>query len=233
MSSETKSYSDLAGSYNQKRFTSAGGQFLFEIDRSIILDFVALSKPQIVIDIPVGTGRSLEYLKAVDCQAIGFDYTQEMLDEARKVMDNERHQLQQGNASDTGFADGKFDCLISLRFFHLFAKNERAPFAREFRRITRPGGHAIISFTNGWYAGGINWMKRLLGINTVEFIYPQEISQLFPGWEIIAVRGNFLPKQWRLDAIPVIGSLLRTLNQHTPFNRLCWEVFYLLQKPKA
>ena len=119
-------------------------------------DFVALSKPQIVIDIPVGTGRFLEYLKAVDCQAIGFDYTQEMLDEARKVMDNERHQLQQGNASDTGFADGKFDCLISLRFFHLFAKNERAPFAREFRRITRPGGHAIISFTNGWYAGGIN-----------------------------------------------------------------------------
>ena len=225
------SYSNIASNYNQDRFTGKNGKFLFEIDNKIIREFLDIAKSKKILDMPVGTGRVLSYLKSFDCQVIGLDYTEEMLVEARKVMHPERHTLVQGNASATNFLDGEFDCLISLRFFHLFKRDERAPFSREFSRVIKPGGYIITSFTNGWYAGGWNWLKRILGFKTVEFGYPFEVSKLFPEWKVIAVRGNFLPKQCLLDKVPFIGQLMHTFTRVPPGNRLCWEIFYLLQKP--
>lgn len=227
-----QSYSNLALNYDCERFSSTNGKFLFNIDRDLVLDFVRMANPKRILDMPTGTGRVLNYLKATDCQVVGLDYTEEMLTEARKVADPERHTLRQGNAASTGFNNSEFDCLISLRFFHLFPREERLPFGREFCRVIKPGGHIIVSFTNGWYAGGLNWVKKMCGLQTVQFGYPGEVGELFPGWTIREVRGNYLPKQWMVDGVPVLGSTLRFMTRHLPLNRLCWETFYLLQKPE-
>lgn len=230
---KAQSYSDLAGEYDQKRFEGEGGRFNFELDQSIIVDWVNEVGAGKVIDVPVGTGRVLVYLKDVDCDVTGLDYTEEMLERARAVVSPERQQVMQGDASAMEFEDNSFDCLISLRFFHLFARNDREPFASEFRRVVRPGGHAIIGFTNGWYVGGLNWVKKFLGMRTVQFGYPFEMSRLFPGWQVIAVRGNFLPKQRLLAKIPGLGSLLSFLTRVAPVNRVCWETYYLVRKPDS
>lgn len=227
-----KSYAHLAESYDQKRFHGANGKFNFESDRRIILEAVSIARPKKVIDVPVGTGRVLTYLFDHDINVIGVDLTSEMLDIARREACPERHTLQLGNAADLPFEDNQFDLLVSFRFFHLFEKGNRAQFTTEFARIVKPGGHVLVSFTNGWYAGGISWLRKKCGAKIVEFEHPGEIKQLFPGWRILQIWGNFLPKQWLLDGVPLLGSLLRYGVARWPLNRICWEKFYLLEKAK-
>lgn len=184
-----------------------------------------------MVDVPVGTGRVLHYLRDLDVRVAGVDITLEMLGTARKNASLDKHTLKLANAAKLPFEDGRFDCLSSLRFFHLFPVQDRQQFADEFSRVIRPGGYIIVSFTNGMYAGGWNWLKRMLGFKTVFFEYPGEVKRLFAGWSIERLEGNFLPKQWWLDSLPAIGGVLRRLTQVTPLNRLCWERFYLLRKP--
>ncbi len=225
-----RSYSKLAGAYDEVRFSNASGKFLFETDQRIIRQLVAETGTKRLLDVPVGTGRVLSYLADVDVDIVGFDLTEEMLAEAAKVANEERHQLIQGNAAELPFEDHEFDCLTSLRFFHLFEREQRPPFAEEFLRVIQPGGYLIVSFTNGWYAGGINWFKKMIGLKTVEFEHAGELHQLFPGCVVKKCVGNFLPKQWLLSQLPLVGSILRKLTTIYPVNRICWERIYLLQK---
>lgn len=227
---KVQSYSELASDYDETRFSNSSGQFLTNTDKRIIRSFVGRSGAKTLLDVPVGTGRVLTYLSDQEIKIIGVDATEEMLSEASKVADKSRHTLTQGNAAELPFDDGEFDCLTSLRFFHLFKKNQRLVFAEEFERVVRPGGHLIVSFTNGWYGGGINWLKKLLGGKTVEFEHRGEIKKLFPNCRVQACSGNFLPKQWFFSYIPVLGQALQFLTSVPPFNKICWERIYLLQK---
>ena len=226
----TQSYSDLAGGYDSVRFSGASGRFLFDRDRSIVRKLLETAHARRLVDIPVGTGRVLRYVRGLDVDVVGVDCTQEMLEQAKDVADPYRHLLIKGNAASLPFNDGEFDCLTSLRFFHLFKREERLAFAAEYLRVVRPGGYLIVSFTNGWYAGGLNWAKKLCGCQTVEFEYFGEIKKLFPHCVVHKRVGNFLPKQWMFDHIPLFGPGLRVLTTTFPLNRVCWEKFYLLQK---
>lgn len=230
MSDYTQSYSELAEDYNRLRFSGRPGRFLFERDQEIIRSYVAESGARRILDVPVGTGRVLEYVKDLDVDVVGLDLTREMLADAAVVAHPTRHRLMEGDASKMPFEDGEFDCVTSLRFFHLFPAEHRPAFVREFLRVLKPGGHLIVSFTNGWYAGGVNWMKRLAGKQTVFFEYPGEVRRLFPGCTVLRLTGNFLPKQWMLDSVPAVGPALRAATRHAPLNLVCWERVYLLRK---
>ena len=126
----TQSYSHLADTYDEKRFQGESGRFTFETDRALIVDWVTEADARRVLDVPVGTGRVLVYLQPLGCEVIGLDYTEEMLERARQVADPATQSVTQGDASAMSFDDGAFDCLISLRFFHLFKSSDRDPFAR-------------------------------------------------------------------------------------------------------
>ena len=224
-------YTDLATNYN-RRFDGSSGQFLYETDRRIIRDFLSGVFVKNVVDVPVGTGRVLEYLRDLDLEVLGVDMTEEMLAQARSVATEPKQQVTLGNAADLPVPDEAVDCVISLRFFHLFPRTERQVFAQEFSRILRPGGYALVSFTNGGYCGGINWLKRLCGRKTVYFQYPGEVKKLFPGWKCLRLEGNFLPKQYILAKVPLVARAAEWFTAHFPGNLVCWERFYLLQKPE-
>lgn len=225
-----QSYSSLAETYNNIRFSGMAGRFLYETDRRIITGMFDKTSAKKLLDVPVGTGRVLDYLRDSGCEVIGVDATSEMLDVAKTVAGPPQKTLQIGNAANLDFEDHTFDCLTSLRFFHLFPPSQRVPFAEEFTRVVKPQGYAIISFTNGWYCGGLNWFRKFLGKKTVHFIYPGEIQRLFPEWNVLQLEGNFLPKQYWFDRLPVIGKVIQFITGHFPGNLICWERFYLLQK---
>lgn len=228
-----QSYSHLAGEYDRKRFRGAQGRFLFETDKAIIRDYVREAGIRRLLDMPTGTGRVLDYLGDLDVRIVGLDYTPDMLAHARALVRPGRHHLMRGDGARLPFRDGEFDGITSLRFFHLFPEADRPAFAREFLRVVKPGGHLIVSFTNGWYAGGLNWIKRFLGQQVVHFENPGEVRRLFRGCRILRRSGNFLPKQGLIDPVPGLGPLVRAANRHTPLNLICWERVYLLQKPGA
>ena len=224
----TQSYSDLAANYDSIRFQGKNGEFLYKIDQDIVRTLYCKTGAQRSLDIPVGTGRVLKYL--ADCTIVGVDYTPEMLKIAASVADPNRHSLMLGDAANLPFADCEFDCLISLRFFHLFHPSIRPIFVREFMRVVRPGGYLIVSFTNGWYGGGIGWIKRLIGQRTMYFEYPLEVRRLFKSCQIVKRVGNYLPLQHSLSNIPGLNSLLREGTKIFPLNLLCGERYYLLRK---
>jgi ubiquinone/menaquinone biosynthesis C-methylase UbiE len=225
-----RSYSHLAPEYDAKRFQGRNGRFVADRDREILRTFVELAQPQRLLDTPVGTGRALAYVGDGPRLRVGLDYTPEMLAFAARVQPRPTGLLR-GDAAALPFKSDSFDCVVSLRFFHLFAEPQRAGFAREFIRVLAPGGYLIVSFTNGWYMGGVNWLRQRLGARTVQFESRGELHRLFPECSVVRRHGNFLPKQWLVDGVPLLGPALRRLTEHPPVNRICWEHIYLLRKP--
>ena len=231
MSDLVRDYSAIAPKYDARRFTGRSGRFVYETDRRIVTEAVSLIRPRNILDVPTGTGRVIDYLKDQPAPVTGVDQTPGMLAQATRFVREGHDRLMIGDASRLPFPDGSFECVISLRFFHLFGYADRGPFAAEFTRVLAPGGHLLLSFTNGWYAGGLNWMKQRLGRQTVHFQRRGELQALFPGWTVVRLQGNFLPLQGTVSRIPVIGALLRWSTDRFPANRVCWERYYLLRKP--
>ena len=230
----TRDYSELAGDYDEARFHGDKGIVLYNADATIVRELVQSASPSTVLDVGCGTGRVAHYLEDTSIQYAGCDFTRAMLRRACDRMETSPRTFLQADASRLPIATEVVDCIVSLRFLHLFAFRERRVFVSEFARVLRPGGYAVCSFTNGWYAGGMNWIGKLRGRRHEVFLAPGELRRLFPGWKVCALRGNFVPLQWYVSkTCPPLGRTLRWLNRRPPLNYLCWERFYLLQKPQT
>lgn len=226
-----RSYTDLASSYNEVRFENTVGRFLYETDGEIIRRLVTKTGAKVLVDAPTGTGRVLDYLKGMGLDITAVDATQEMLNVAQTVRsDGNKVKYVIGDASKLDLPSGSVDCLVSLRFFHLFAKHERQCFADEFARVIKPGGYLLVSYTNGWYGLGYYWLKKLLGAKAVFYEYPGEIPRAYPDFTVVALEGNSFNKQYWLRNIPVLLNFSKWLTKRFPFNRICLEKFYLLKK---
>ena len=223
-------YTSIAESYDENRFCDFKGSVVNELDRGIVRSLVLQSGAIRVLDAPTGTGRVISYLRDLPIELTACDLTSAMLEQAKAKAGDRSVEFIQSNIADVPRSSETFDCIVCLRFFHLFSPLDRGPFVKEFERLLKPGGHLICSFTNGWYGGGINWIKRLLGVPSVQFLYPGELRTLFPGWTVRAVRGNFFPLHW-LMAKCGVNPLLKALGRTPLFRRLCWETFFLLEKP--
>jgi SAM-dependent methyltransferase len=185
-----------------------------------------------ILDIPAGTGRAMAYLKDNPCTIIGCDLTNSMLQFAKEKCSGNCIGLLQGDASKLPFHDGKFDCVLTLNFFHLFPPYLRKIFVHEFDRILKPGGFFLCSFTNGWYGFGLNWIRKLIGNFPIYFLMPGEIKRLFPGWRVHALHGNYLPLQSFVGKFRVSAEATALwMTGKPPLNRFCFTRFYLLQKP--
>ncbi len=228
-----RDYSALATDYDSIRFAHDAGRFLEMSDARVIQDLVRRAGARTVIDVPTGTGRVASYLADSGVAVIGCDFTPAMLDIAKARHLPNQIAFHECDAKALPFDDGSIDCIVCLRFFHLFPPEERRQFTAEFERVLKPGGFLICSFTNGFYGGGINWLKKLLRRKTVFYEMPGERASLFPGWGVAAVRGNFFPWQRFLPRLgsKTIVTLFQELTAKWPLNRMCWEKFYLLQTP--
>lgn len=224
-------YTELAANYDAIRFKGSSGQFNTKADSRIINELITMAGASRVLDVPTGTGRVFDYLAHRNVEIIGCDLTQAMLDQAAARKLPKRPVLLRGDASALPFPTGTIECITCLRLFHLVPYESRRPITSELSRVLQPGGHIICSFTNGWYGGGINWVANSAD-KPLYFLHAGEVARLFPGLQVRAVRGNFWPLQRHSTSLgPAIESLSFRLNSFFPFNRLCWEVFFLLQKP--
>lgn len=226
-------YDEEASRYDEVRFLRPSGQYVARVDSDIIRQLRAIAGGSLYLDLPVGTGRALDYLNDQDIKIIGCDLTEGMLKIAKARGPAVRLGVARCNAARLPFESAVFDGILSLRFFHLFPPATRPLFVAEFERVLKPGGQLICSFTNGWYGGGINWARRGLGARTVHFLFPGELRRLFPGWTVRALRGNYLPLQRFVSALGQSAEqAARWFTSRPPLNALCWERYYLLQRPR-
>jgi len=238
-----KDYSTEAKDYDQKRFEGEKGEFLSRTDNAIIRELTRITNTSLCLDMPVGSGRVSTYLRDEPINIIGCDYTKEMLSVTKQRSDANGQIVVQADAAKLPFKSNSLELIICLNFFHLFPAPFRGIFSAELDRVIKPGGFLLCSFTNGWYGGGLSWMrkslsdlkviKKVLGDCSIYFLTRGEISKLFPTWRVCKSRGNYLPFQ-RLTA-HLGRNIERTaqwLTARTPLKRFCFARFYLLRKPE-
>jgi ubiquinone/menaquinone biosynthesis C-methylase UbiE len=105
------------------------------------LDRLRVVEGQRVLDLGCGPGDGASLLNAKGAVAIGLDYSQGMLEDARKDSRN-AGRLCRGDAGRLPFKDGAFDKLICTNSFHHYPDHRRA--LSEMRRVLKPGGLLVL-----------------------------------------------------------------------------------------
>jgi len=229
-----RNYDGRAQSYDAERFSGSDGEFNARTDARILLELVARTKAPRVYDIPVGTARAAEYLRPANITIVGCDLSNDMLEIARSKADglNLNLELIKADASRLPFASDSIECIVSLRFLHLFTHRDRLVFVKEFHRVITPGGYLICSVTNGFYGLGLNLARRASGRMGLSLLWPNQAAELFADWNLLAVRGNFLPLQRLVARIgPKAEQTLHSWVSRGFLRSFCFEKFYLLRKP--
>jgi SAM-dependent methyltransferase len=126
-----------------------------------------------VLDVGVGGGRTTTALRSVANRYVGIDYSAEMITAARAKFPEA--DLRVMDATDLrAFDDAEFDVVTfsynGLDYVH--PATQRAAAISELARVTRPGGHVVLSSHNaiatirpvGVHAAGVGATVRARGI---------------------------------------------------------------------
>ncbi len=236
------SYSKQARSYDACRTMSVNGRFFFEVAHQAIEETIGPTDQDTVhVDMPVGTGRFLHYLRdrGRTHQMLGIDLAPGMLQACRSGI---RHRegtisLTMGDAFGLPLADDSVDIFTSIRFFHLFPRRHWPALLAEMQRVIRPGGFVIAELRNQlrgvvgaliverrdrWFYGG---RRRC-------YIWPHQVSSLFSAWERIQTRGVGLDGLGRLSTVaPQSARRLHGLTRYSPWRYLAKELLVKAYKP--
>lgn len=103
------------------------------------LDFVGGGDVASVLDVGCGTGALLAALAArgTPRRIVGVDFSPVYVGHAKRALRDARVELQVGDACALPFADGSFDCVLSLLLLHFVPSAQLA--IAQMKRVARPG----------------------------------------------------------------------------------------------
>ncbi|MFB9279576.1 class I SAM-dependent methyltransferase [Cohnella cellulosilytica] len=132
-----------------------------------LYETVGLSESSEVLDVGAGTGIFSRLLLERGSSVTAVEPNEAMREAAlAESRDNPRFKTASGSAEETGLEDASYDYIVSAQAFHWF---DRAAAQREFRRVLKPGGKAILVW-NTRLTGGTPFLEgyeRLLqGLGT-------------------------------------------------------------------
>lgn len=110
-------------------------------DLSLLIEGLRLNRSMKAIDLATGTGFTAAVLAETASSVVAYDATPEMLEQARKLMDEEKLtnvEFETGDVMQTPFEDGTFDVATCRRAAHHFT--DMIKFLTEVHRILKPGG---------------------------------------------------------------------------------------------
>lgn len=115
-----------------------------------------------ILEVAVGTGLTFQRILKRNPSGFteGIDLTAAMLAKARRKAAASGHQnyrLQEGDAYDLPFADGRFDLLINNYMFDLLPESDFSRVLAEFKRVLRPGGRLVLLNM----AKGAHWYNHI------------------------------------------------------------------------
>ncbi|MFC1481687.1 class I SAM-dependent methyltransferase [Candidatus Neomarinimicrobiota bacterium] len=96
-----------------------------------------------VLDIGCGTGAHLRLYQKAECNIFGIDLSPAMLKVARQKLGDDA-DLKLGSATDTGFAENKFDIILSTTVLHEMSQQIRVDVLKEAKRILKTDGRILL-----------------------------------------------------------------------------------------
>jgi ubiquinone/menaquinone biosynthesis C-methylase UbiE len=117
--------------------------------REVMLRLAALEPGEVVLDVACGTGTLAIAAKrrvGATGSVTGVDASGEMIERARHKVARAGLEVVFVNATaqQLPFGDGQFDIVIGTLMLHHLPKAVRAAFAREARRVLKPGGRLLL-----------------------------------------------------------------------------------------
>lgn len=221
-------YDHNAPRYDNDRSITESLHFYFDhAHRAVNALIGPTSKDTLHVDMPVGTGRFLFFLREQgrDHRMIGIDISKGMLEVAAQNSRQCGHDIEfsQGDAFSLPFADNSVDVLTSLRMFHLFPHCYWPGLLDEMYRVLKPGGTLITELRNA--ARGTACQLLVPGFRKRRkqhphvFVNPLSIKPLFRRWENMHMQGVGLDALSKIHRIaPILAKGVDTL-QRTTFVR--------------
>lgn len=122
-----------------------------------LYDTVGLTAESEVLDVGAGTGIFSRLLLDRGSRVTAAEPNEAMREAALAAsQDNPRFKAVPGAAEETGLADASYDFIVAAQAFHWF---NRAAAKREFGRVLRPGGKAILVW-NTRLTGGTPFLEE-------------------------------------------------------------------------
>jgi ubiquinone/menaquinone biosynthesis C-methylase UbiE len=122
-----------------------------------LIQFVGVKDGERILDVGCGTGSlTFALAKAAKLAAISaIDYSPVYVAHARSRNSDPRIVIDQGDATQLGFADASFDRAIAMLVLHFVSQPERA--VAEMKRVVRPGGVVGAAVWDAF--GGLGFMR--------------------------------------------------------------------------
>jgi ubiquinone/menaquinone biosynthesis C-methylase UbiE len=156
----------VAETYDEKRFTSLSGRLSDWLDKWAIRKALGDTRQDgQILDLPCGTGRILSDMYNNGYHFLtGADISDQMMNVARRKMNGQANvRFAIADATSTGFPDGAFNAITSIRFMGHLPRDTRVSALREFGRIC--DGSIIVEYPLRTAIAG--FMKSLLRTLTV------------------------------------------------------------------
>ncbi len=118
---------------------------VFAPGRRLTMEYVNAEPGRRILEVGVGTGLSLPEYRD-DVSVVGIDVSPDMLDVARRRVEEERLRQVEGlyemDAEALEFPDDSFDVVVAMYVASVVPNPQR--FIDEVRRVCRPGGDILI-----------------------------------------------------------------------------------------
>lgn len=150
-----------------------------------------------IADIGCGNGRLIREI-AYDVQYTGVDVSQNLIEQAKLAFPH--HTFLLGSLLDIPIPDDSIDTTFAIASLHHIPSHElREKAVAELARITKPGGHVIITVWNLWQK---KFIVPILKATLKKAIHgPYDINDLFIPWQKKVYRyyhAFFMPELKRL-----------------------------------
>jgi SAM-dependent methyltransferase len=163
------------------------------------------------LDVPIGTGRLIPFLKARNFDAHGLDISSDMLRQARAQAEREGMPmwLGEGDIRNIPFADGHFDLVSCLRFLNWVDIDGVGVAVRELARVSRDkllvgirylGERGKVEFDG---AGMVRTAMRMTGVPHMRasrwgLVFHQErmVRELFRELNLTVVEHRLVERRW-------------------------------------
>jgi len=107
----------------------------------LALERLKVRPGETVLDLGCGPGDGGQWLFEAGAVAVGLDYSQGMLEQAREVP-GLSGRLTRGDAGRLPFRDGALDKIVCTNSFHHYPQHFAA--LKEMRRVLKPGGLLVL-----------------------------------------------------------------------------------------
>ena len=115
---------------------------------------------EMVLDVPVGTGRFLPLYQKLGYSSIGFDVSGDMLVQAR-ARAGTKAQIARGDIRQLPLRTASLGLVVCIRFLHLIKRSTGRKAVAELSRVIKPGGFVIIGARLHGADSDPGWTSRI------------------------------------------------------------------------